>query len=691
MDIYSLEGRITPHPEDISESFYSYMRSPTPDYAEDSLESAWFVDTPDDFGSSSPLAKLSESLLNSSAAEEQDIHADLPPLSSSPDLKNSSPGSPHSQKSESTSSSLTSCSRDEPSQNAPSNDFRRAGQVDDFEQRLHQLLLVALKERQDFSELHQGDSGSEATSRSITPEFNFSQEAKATNASTGHYSQSRSSKRRRSSSPDLENQSSEDISPIHFENEVITPRLSTYRIIRRAQSYCAGTAEQSTKRQKTTQRAISHVREQIYARKTASLRRKESLKSVVDDENPSPLATIHECIPTVPNSPASLALVTIPVVVKAIPHPVPLIAPPLDHVAKLPMSNEAVAKLGLRALLEREASGREEDGFLSGICERPPSWMLRERDLDEEDEVPEDSIKYDWESVMGVGRKKREAVIDWILMILPARKDEPQKAPTASPSPSPCSSPSGYTTSSTTTTTTSSNSSKPRPPMAADLYDQLKNSPETRFHAAWMFLRFFFLTMQPTGEEEANSQLSKSLQRQGFNLIVWDIAVACLSLSVKFHRDFLEPLSPVYAHEYLSLTAHGMSKDDLESAHRDILSAFDYRLGITPQPVMDLLWLSLPSLRELLDFENGWQDVIKLTWSLLFKYLAEPDVQQFPVSMLTGVCLKEALLKVLAAGKAQVDAVQGPGIQDNDSASQVLEDLEGVLCDIQALLGITDV
>jgi len=112
-----------------------------------------------------------------------------------------------------------------------------------------------------------------------------------------------------------------------------------------------------------------------------------------------------------------------------------------------------------------------------------------------------------------------------------------------------------------------------------------------------------------------------------------------LKLQVQFHRDFLEPLSPVYAQEYLSLTAHGMCRDDLEvlpvlhghlcsrklnflqSAHRDVLSAFDYKLGITPQPVMDELWLALPSLRELLGFEEGREKVIAGTWSRLFQSL----------------------------------------------------------------------
>lgn len=65
------------------------------------------------------------------------------------------------------------------------------------------------------------------------------------------------------------------------------------------------------------------------------------------------------------------------------------------------------------------------------------------------------------------------------------------------------------------------------------------------------------------GPEPDGSYRSK-LEKEGRELVVLDISVACLSLSVKFHRDFLEPLLPVYAHEYLALSPHGMSYDDLE-------------------------------------------------------------------------------------------------------------------------------
>ena len=99
---------------------------------------------------------------------------------------------------------------------------------------------------------------------------------------------------------------------------------------------------------------------------------------------------------------------------------------------------------------------------------------------------------------------------------------------------------------------TSTSSSTSMDGETPDLMDQLKNSPETRFHAAWLFLRFFYLTMSPdriTGERNnsrnvsrqssLNSTTSASTYQEGRDLIIWDIAVACLALSVKVTLVFL--------------------------------------------------------------------------------------------------------------------------------------------------------
>ena len=110
--------------------------------------------------------------------------------------------------------------------------------------------------------------------------------------------------------------------------------------------------------------------------------------------------------------------------------------------------------------------------------------------------------------------------------------------------------------------------------MVHNLLNQLQTSQETRFHACWMFLRYFYLVMSPgtfkstervsPWPNDLNSDLPSKLEREGRELVTLDISVACLSLSVKYHRDFLDPLLPVYAQEFLALSPHGMSYDDLE-------------------------------------------------------------------------------------------------------------------------------
>lgn len=62
-----------------------------------------------------------------------------------------------------------------------------------------------------------------------------------------------------------------------------------------------------------------------------------------------------------------------------------------------------------------------------------------------------------------------------------------------------------------------------------------------------------------------------------------------------------------------------MAYENLETAQRDIFSAFSYSLGVTPQPIMDELWIALPSLRYLLDFRGGWNFTQKETWWRLFQ------------------------------------------------------------------------
>ncbi|KAG2122730.1 hypothetical protein DEU56DRAFT_719750, partial [Suillus clintonianus] len=132
--------------------------------------------------------------------------------------------------------------------------------------------------------------------------------------------------------------------------------------------------------------------------------------------------------------------------------------------------------------------------------------------------------------------------------------------------------------------------------------------------------------------------------------VTWDIALGSLALCVKFHRDFLAPLSPVYAYEFLDLARHSVSYEDLEVSQRDILAACGFSLGsITPQGLMDELWLALPTLRKATEaLKDGWKSVQVEIWDRLFDALIEPDVLQFPVSVLTASALLDGLIIAIA-------------------------------------------
>ncbi|KAJ3871352.1 hypothetical protein F5051DRAFT_457110 [Lentinula edodes] len=138
-----------------------------------------------------------------------------------------------------------------------------------------------------------------------------------------------------------------------------------------------------------------------------------------------------------------------------------------------------------------------------------------------------------------------------------------------------------------------------------------------------------------------------ALDVDGSELVTWDVAVGCLALSVKIHRDFLPPLYPIFSSDYEELAPHEMGYGDLEAAQRDILLALSYNLGSTPQAVLDDLWIALPSLRALLDFNEGWSSVLQETWLILFEVVCEPDIMNFSLSLLTAAAVIEGLESAL--------------------------------------------
>ncbi|OCH92746.1 hypothetical protein OBBRIDRAFT_726130 [Obba rivulosa] len=180
---------------------------------------------------------------------------------------------------------------------------------------------------------------------------------------------------------------------------------------------------------------------------------------------------------------------------------------------------------------------------------------------------------------------------------------------------------------------------------------------------------------------------------EGRNAASWDIAVACMTMSIKFHRDTLPPLFPTCADEFMALAPHTLSYDDLESAQRDLFDALDYSVGsITPETLMQELWLALPSLRQLLGFAGGWDVAHSDAWDVLFEALLQPDVLRFPISLLTTSALFDGIMKSLVTRlQNDVHSRDGRSRRSNpvpeNASKKTTKKAYDVLLDMQELLG----
>lgn len=57
---------------------------------------------------------------------------------------------------------------------------------------------------------------------------------------------------------------------------------------------------------------------------------------------------------------------------------------------------------------------------------------------------------------------------------------------------------------------------------------------------------------------------------------------------------------------------------NLQLAQRDFLESFSYNLEMpNPQAYLDELYLSLPMLRKVVNYEGGWADISAQTWESL--------------------------------------------------------------------------
>ncbi|KAJ3988203.1 hypothetical protein F5890DRAFT_554228 [Lentinula detonsa] len=375
---------------------------------------------------------------------------------------------------------------------------------------------------------------------------------------------------------------------------------------------------------------------------------------------------------------------------------VPIIAPPPDHAYSTPLSEASQAQLRLVRFREREQKMREADQAMrqepvdvlapvpSLTLEAELTSMISDNQGHVEDVEMHVEGGYEIDQLEKENRQvshctifkkssgphygTRIRMIRWILEVLPFQSISSKATSHSTSSSSSRSNSSSQTSSSgdyhlsfssmNSSLTSSKSASISR--RLTDLTEQLLSSPETRFHAAYLFRRFFHLVFgaaQESGVKEKESNHSETVLEtfsrkfawdlEGSELVTWDVAVGCLALSVKMHRDFLPPLYPIFSSDYEELAPHDMGYGDLEAAQRDIFSALSYNLGSTPQAILDDLWIALPSLRELLNSDEGWGLVLQETWLILFETVSEPEVMDFSLSLLTAAAVIEGLVSAL--------------------------------------------
>ncbi|KAH8111550.1 hypothetical protein DFH11DRAFT_1745532 [Phellopilus nigrolimitatus] len=149
----------------------------------------------------------------------------------------------------------------------------------------------------------------------------------------------------------------------------------------------------------------------------------------------------------------------------------------------------------------------------------------------------------------------------------------------------------------------------------AELREHLLSNPETRFQAIMLFSHYF---MRVGDAMPKATKKETPLMKLGRQRITWDVAVSCLALAVKFQRDFLEPLNPIYSREFSS-SPLTRCRTMISRSHRKTFSrpSSTKSAKLRRSRSRGEIWTSLPTLHKLLGFIDGWEITRVNTWHRL--------------------------------------------------------------------------
>ncbi|KAF9484595.1 hypothetical protein BDN70DRAFT_107219 [Pholiota conissans] len=311
---------------DLLKVYLEYMRAPSP---EDELTSRYWNQDSDSMAqtiTSSPILSCPPSWLHDANDENENddlesendddrVLCEVPLSSSPPDLTSSSPQSGESDASDDyfTSTSASSDELHNPvALSQPTSSCvdlsadASLGSYDDFGKRLHCLLLFAMKEMEREQALHSEREGTDSLAGSESGDSEQDSidtfgphgvSVEETNYSPICSLEPSYVLTPKQVSEETHSEVLEEISPLRFASQTVSDDLQStdseqpkaYRLIKRSQSHVSNEhmEEPSTKRQKVSREHGPIAKKRIYAHRTASLRRADSLKAVPGGDNVS--------------------------------------------------------------------------------------------------------------------------------------------------------------------------------------------------------------------------------------------------------------------------------------------------------------------------------------------------------------------------------------------------------------------